>query len=158
MEENIFKKARLKAAKEDNRFKTAEAAAELLNISRERLYMIEQENPKKRRQEPTALDVVNMARVYNAPELCDFFCTHYCPIEMGSSPLMYSNLGEISAKLMASLHFLDNINDNIHGILADSRISENEKAEFKRIIQTLRELSYSADSLELWAKRNGFIE
>lgn len=158
MEENIFKKARLKAAEKDKRFKTAESAAqEIPDMTRERLYMIEQENPNKRQADPSPFDVAEMARAYHAPELCDYYCTHICPIGMGRSPLMYNNLGEISAKLMASLHFLENINDNIHSVLADSKITDNEKAEFKEILKTLRELSFSADSLELWAERNGFI-
>jgi len=29
--------------------------------------------------------------------------------------------------------------------------------DFKHIIETLKKMSYSADSLELWAKKNGYI-
>lgn len=159
MKENIFKQARLKAAETDDRFKTAERAAdELPTISRERIYMIEQEDPHKRHIDPTPYDVTEMAKTYNAPELCDYFCTHLCCIGKDRSPLLYGNLGEISAKLMSSLHFLEEANDKIHRILADSKVTENEKAEFQKIIKTLRDISYSADSLELWAKKNGFVE
>lgn len=69
---------------------------------------------------------------------------------------MYKNLGEISAKLMSALYFLENISDDVHRILADSEISDIEKDEFRQIIKTLRDLSYSADSLDLWAEKNGF--
>lgn len=159
MNENIFKKARLKAAEKDERFRTAESAAyELCDMSRERLYMIEQDNPNKRQADPSPFDVVEMSKAYAAPELCDYYCTQVCPIGMGQKQLMYSSLGEISAKLMSALHFLENVNDEIHSILADSKIADDEKAEFEKIIKTLGDISYSADSLELWAKKNGFYK
>ncbi len=159
MTKNIFKYARLKAAETDERFKTAESAAFVLpDMSRERLYMIEQDNPNKRQTDPTPFDVVEMSRAYHAPELCDYYCTQICPVGMGQAQLMYKSLGEISARLMSSLHFLEGVNDDIHSILADSKITEEEKHDFLKIIETLRALSYSADSLELWAKKNGFIE
>ena len=59
---------------------------------------------------------------------------------------------------MSALHFLENANDEIHRILADSKVADNEKNEFINIIRTLRDISYSADSLELWAKKNGIID
>lgn len=159
MVKNIFKTARLKAAEKDERFRTAESAAlELHDMSRERLYMIEQEDPNKRQADPSPFDVVEMSKAYSAPELCDYYCTQICPIGMGRTQLMYGSLGEISAKLMSALHFLENANDEIHRILADSKVTADEKAEFRNIIQTLRDISYSADSLELWAKKNGIID
>lgn len=81
MAENIFKEARLRAAKNDERFRTAESAAIVLhNMSRERLYMIEQENIRKRQVDPSVYDVVEMANAYSAPELNDYYCTNICPI------------------------------------------------------------------------------
>lgn len=159
MAENIFKQARLKAAEKDGRFKTAaKAAFELHDMSREKLLMIEQEDSNKRQADPSAFDVVEMSQAYGAPELCDYYCTQICPIGMGRTQLIYGSLGEISARLMSSLHFLENANDEIHRILADSKVTDDEKAEFRSIIQTLRDFSYSADSLELWAQKNGIID
>ena len=159
MAENVFKRARLKAAEKDDRFRTAESAAlEMHDMSRERLYMIEQENPEKRQIDPSVYDVVEMARAYSAPELCDYYCTQICPIRAGAEPLMYQNLGEISAKLMSALHFLQNISDPIHRILADSNVTGAEREEFRQIVSILRDISYSAASLDLWAKKNGFKE
>ena len=108
MTENIFKQARLKAAEKDERFKTAEKAAfELHDMSRERLLMIEQDDPSKRQADPSVFDVVEMSKAYKAPELCDYYCTQICPIGMGRTQLMYGSLGEISAKLMSAIHFLE---------------------------------------------------
>ncbi len=158
MAENVFKKARLKAAQTNERLKKAESAAEeLAVISRERMYMIEQEDPRKRTADPTPYEVTEMAKLYGAPELCDYYCSHLCAIGKGRSPLMHNDLGEISARLMSAMHFLEKVSDNIHEILADSKVTDDEKAQFVQIVRTLRELSYSADSLELWAKKNGYM-
>lgn len=158
MSVNVFKQARLKAAQTDARLKSAEgAAAEIGTVSRERMYMIEQEDPRKRSADPTPYEVTQMAKLYGAPELCDHYCTHLCAIGEGRVPLMCDELGEIAAKLMSSLHFLEKVSDNIHEVLSDSKVTEDEKAQFVQIIRTLRELAYSADSLELWAKKNGYV-
>ena len=49
-------------------------------------------------------------------------------------------------------------NDRIFAILEDGQISENEREEFSNILKTLEKISYSAGSLELWAKKIGFEE
>ena len=97
-----------------------------------------------------------MAKVYDAPELYNYYCTNECPIDCNSQPFIYDDLDKISVRLMSALHFLENANDRIYAILEDGVISENEKEEFENILSTLEKISYSADSLELWAKKNGF--
>ena len=159
MSNNVFKEARLRAAESNDSFRSAESAAGVLHeMSRERLLKIEQDDPTKKQMDPTRFDVLEMANAYGAPELLDYYCTEICPFGIGKKPLMYNNLGEISAKLMSSMHYLDNVSDDIYRILEDSVVSENEKKEFAHIIKTLRDISYSADSLELWAKKNGYID
>ena len=59
---------------------------------------------------------------------------------------------------MTALHMLQNANDTIYRILEDGKISDDEKQDFANVIETLKKLSYSADSLELWAKKNGLAE
>ena len=55
---------------------TREKAAELLEfISEDRLERIENE-----KSEPAPEDVIRMAEVYKAPELCNYYCSHECPI------------------------------------------------------------------------------
>ena len=99
-----------------------------------------------------------MSELYGAPELRDYYCTHQCPIKLGEKPLLHGDLSEISASLMSSMHFLGNANDRIYRILGDSVISDDEKAEFRNIMSTLRDIAYSANSLLLWAERNGLDE
>ena len=149
-EENIYRLARKKAAEENPLLKSLDSAQNLLCVDRQRLLKIE--NGQKA---PEPADVAAMAELYNAPELRNYYCAKECPLGCDSKPFIYDDLDKISVRLMSALHFLENANDRIYAILEDGEISENERAEFKNILQTLEKISYSAGSLELWAKKNG---
>ena len=156
--DNIFKATRLKAAKTKPVLSSIDSAASELHMPRAKLGRIEQEDPDKHQEMPSEYDIIEMIKVYDAPELKDHYCENCCPLGEGREPLMYENLGMISAKLFSSLHFLDRASDVMHTILADSVISEDEKEEFEKILEILKSISYSADSLELWARKHGFEE
>jgi hypothetical protein len=161
MSENIYKEARLRAAEENEELKTLESAHEVLLITKEKLGQIEQTDPKKKMASPNPDDVASMARVYNAPELCYYYCSSECPIgamKRGDGEVVLSdNLAEISTSLMSALHFLDRANDEIHRILADSTVSDDERTKFREIMKTLSDISSGVQSLEIWAKRHGIM-
>lgn len=161
MEENVYKKARITASKKKHiaGISSAAVACHQLYISREKLLHIEQEDDEKVQEIPDPAEVIRMAELYDAPELLNYYCSCQCLIGEATKrkPLMHDSLSEISTLLMSAIHFMNNANDKIHLILKDSVISENEKSEFKRILTTLKEISYSVDSLELWAKKNDII-
>ena len=96
-----------------------------------------------------------MAEVYHAPELCNQYCTGQCSIGCKSETLLYDDLNQISAHLMAALHFLEGANDSIYEVLEDGKITEDEQSEFAHILQTLDKITYGAQSLKLWAQKNG---
>lgn len=153
MKENIYRAARKKAAQENPLLNSLETAQDELCIDRLRLLKIE--NGQKC---PNPEDIESMAKVYGAPELRNYYCTKECPLGCDEQPFIYDDLDKISVRLMSALHFLDNANDRIYAILEDGEISENERAEFNTILETLNKISYSAGSLELWAQKNGFGE
>ncbi len=151
MKENIYREARKKAAQDNPLLNSLETAQDELCIDRLRLMKIE--NGQKC---PNPDDIASMSRIYNAPELRNYYCTKECPLGCNEQPLIYDDLDKISVRLLSALHFLENANDRIYAILEDGQVSENERAEFAKILGTLNKLSYSAESLELWAKKNGF--
>ena len=151
MKENIYRAARKKAAQENPLLNSLETAQDELCIDRLRLLKIE--NGQK---SPNPEDIESMAKVYDAPELRNYYCTKECPLGCDEKPFIYDDLDKISVRLMSALHFLENANDRIYAILEDGEISENERAEFGNILETLNKISYSAGSLELWAEKNGF--
>lgn len=151
MKENIYRTARKKASEKNPDLKSLDTAQDIVCIDRLRLLKIE--NGQKC---PNPEDIVAMAKVYDAPELCNYYCTNECPIDCNSQPFIYDDLDKISVRLMSALHFLDNANDRIFAILEDGQVTENEREEFENILATLHKISYSAGSLELWAKKHGF--
>lgn len=153
MKENIYRTARKNAAQENPLLNSLDTAQDILHIDRQRLLKIE--NGQKC---PEPADIVAMSKAYNAPELCNYYCTNECPIDCDSQPFIYDDLDKISVRLMSALHFLQNANDRIFTILEDGIIHDYEREDFKRILDMLNKISYSAGSLELWAKKNGFEE
>lgn len=151
MNENIYRAARKKAAQDNPLLNSLETAQDVLCVDRLRLLKIE--NGQKT---PDPDDIAAMSKAYNAPELRNYYCTKECPLGCNDQPLIYDDLDKISVRLLSALHFLENANDRIYAILEDGQVSENERAEFSNILETLSKISYSAGSLELWAKKNGF--
>ena len=76
MSDNIYKEARLRASKDNDRLKTLESAHDELHITKEKLGQIEQTDPNRKSTSPNPDDVVTMAKVYNAPELCYYYCSN----------------------------------------------------------------------------------
>ena len=150
MEENRYRLARKQAAEKNRLLNNCDSAQDIVHIERTRLIAIE-----KDQKVPYPEEVLTMSEVYGAPELCNQYCTSQCAIGRKSKPLIYQDLNEVSVQLMSALHFLQNTNDRIFSILEDGEISEEEQTDFKKILQTLDKISYGAQSLKLWAEKNG---
>lgn len=153
MSENIYRAARKKAAQNNSLLNSLDSAQDVLHIDRLRLLKIE--NGQKC---PEPEDIVSMSEAYDAPELRNYYCSKECPIGCSAEPLIYDDLDKISVRLMSALHFLENAEDKIYSILEDGKVTENERPEFEGILDTLEKIAYSANSLQLWAKKNGFEE
>lgn len=150
MKENCYRRARKLAAAKNPLLNNCETAQDIVRIERTRLIAIE--NGQKT---PYPDEVARMAEVYHAPELCNQYCTGQCSIGCKSETLLYDDLNQISAHLMAALHFLEGANDSIYEVLEDGKITEDEQSEFAHILQTLDKITYGAQSLKLWAQKNG---
>lgn len=152
MEETKYRLARKRAAEHNSLLNSCDTAQDVVHIERTRLLSIE-----RGQKLPYPEEIVAMAQAYDAPELCDDFCTAHCPIRAGRTPLQHEDLNRISAQLMSALYFLQSANDMIFGILEDGAVTPDELDAFRKALQLLGKVSYSTQSLELWAKKNGLI-
>ena len=152
-EENIYRAARKRAAEKNPLLNSLDTAQDVLCIDRLRLLKIE--NGQKT---PEPEDVASMAKVYDAPELKNYYCSKECPLGCDEQPFIYDDLDKISVRLLSSLHFMEKANDRLFEILEDGEVSEDQRKDFIRILDTLKKVSYSVNSLELWAEKNGFEE
>ena len=129
---------------------TREAAAEQLAfISSDRIEKIE--NAKSL---PHPDEILAMADCYKNPALCNYYCSHECPIGQEYVPEVKSKeLSQITLEMLASLNSLDKQKARLVEITVDGIISEDEMEDFKKIQEQLEYISMAIDSLQLWVQK-----
>ena len=129
---------------------TREKAAELLEfISEDRLERIENE-----KSEPAPEDVIRMAEVYKAPELCNYYCSHECPIgRKYVPPIEMTELPENILEPVASLNAVYPLTNRLIEISRDGQISEDESPDFSNIQENLEKVSLAIEALQLWVEK-----
>ena len=151
-EKNIYVEAR----KQSN-LTQAKASEAMQTISEDRLARLETEKITM-----TPNDVLEMANAYKRPDLCNYYCTHECPIGKNTlSEIKPQQLSNIILKMIASLNTIETEKNALIEITSDGQISENELKDFARIQMKLNEISSTVESLKLWVKEmiaNGSID
>lgn len=129
---------------------TREAAAEQLEfISSDRIEKIESE-----KSFPHPDEILAMADCYKNPSLCNYYCSHECPIGQEYVPEVKSKeLSQITLEMLASLNSLDKQKARLIEITVDGIISDDEMEDFKRIQEQLEYISMAIDSLQLWVQK-----
>lgn len=129
---------------------TREAAAESLEfISSDRIEKIESEKSL-----PHPEEILAMADCYKNPALCNYYCSHECPIGQEYVPeVTFKELSQITLEMLASLNSLEKEKNRLIEITVDGIISEDEKKDFEKIQAQLSQISLAIDSLELWVQK-----
>ena len=124
-----------------------EAAAERLGfVSDDRIEKIENEKSIAHPDE-----VLAMAEVYKNPSLCNYYCSHECPIGIKYVPEIKSkDLSQITLEMLATLNRLTKDKERLIEITVDGELSEDELSDFHKIKQELEKMSMAIDSLNLW--------
>lgn len=126
---------------------TRDKAEELMEyVSAERIEKIESEKTL-----PHPDEVMKMAEVYKAPTLCNYFCTHECPIgEKYVEEVTMKDLSQITLETLAALNSLDKAKARFIDITVDGEISEDELPDFLKIQEEMGKIASTVDSLKLW--------
>lgn len=137
---------------------TREEAADLLEIiTADRIEKIENE-----RIEPQPYDVLVMSQGYKKPSLCNYYCSHECPIGKQYVPeVQVKELSAIVLEMLASLNAANKQKDRLIEITADGKISGDEIDDFIYIQEELERISITVETLQLWAEKmlaNGVID
>lgn len=146
---NIFYKARCEAAKHNEQLSSREGAADIMSIDRGRLYRIESGIAN-----PYPEEIHLMADLYNAPELENYFCTNMCPLGCNIPKIDLEELDRVALKALSTFRKVEGTKETLLDITADGVISEDEKADMRKVLENLDELVQVAQSLKLWAKKN----
>ena len=129
---------------------TREAASENLKfISADRIEKIESEKSL-----PHPDEILAMADCYKNPSLCNYYCSHECPIGQEYVPeVKLKDLSQITLETLASLNALEKEKNRFIEITVDGVISDDEKEDFERIQNQLAQISLAVDSLQLWVQK-----
>jgi transcriptional regulator with XRE-family HTH domain len=151
-DKNIYQKAR-----ESNGLTRLEAAELLEYISEDKIEKIESGKALPRPEE-----VMTMAKAYKTPELCNYYCSHECPIgEKYVAPAEVKDLSQITLEMLATLNTLNVEKNRLIEITVDGKITEEELDDFERIRTQLAGMASAISSLSLWvdkALESGKIE
>ena len=126
---------------------TRDAAAEKLGfISADRIEKIENEKSL-----PHPEEVLAMADCYKNPSLCNYFCSHECPIGIEYVPeIKAKDLSQITLEMLATLNKLTHEKERLIEITVDGELSEDQLPDFLKIKDQLEKMALAIDSLNLW--------
>ena len=129
---------------------TREAAAEVLEfVSTDRIEKIE-----SGKSLPHPEEILAMAKGYRAPDLCNYYCSHECPIGQEYVPeVKMKSLSQITLEMLASLNAMDKQKNRLIEITVDGEITEDEREDFEEIKEQLAQISMAIDSLQLWVQK-----
>ena len=126
-----------------------EYAAEMIGISDDKLERIENE-----KQHPNPQDVLIMSDVYQAPELCNYYCSRDCEIGRSYVPeVPKAELPGIILHLLDSVYAVEDIEKILVKITADNMIDESEVEDLANAQYTLERLSIMIEALQLCVER-----
>ena len=127
--DNVFYRARIAAASWNDRLGSREGASEVTGIDRTRLANIELGTIN-----PHPEEVLMLSDTYNAPELQNHFCSHLCPLGIGTiSPIELEELERVTLQLISAMKSLPEVKDGIIDIAADGVIDAKEKPRIRRL-------------------------
>ena len=140
-EKNIYRQSR------ENAGLTREEASELIGCMSPNL--IEKIENGKVTIAPE--HVLQFSIHYKDPSLCNYYCSHDCPLGQEYVTQVDSkNLEQISLEILNDLNTLVNEKDKLIGIAVDGDITEDEFEYFRRIHDQLTKMEQAIDSLQLW--------
>lgn len=148
--DNIFYQARVEAMERNQVFSSREKASDLIGIDRTRLARIELSEVI-----PYQEEVKMIAQAYDKPELCNQYCTTICPLgSITTKKVKVRNLDRLILNTLGALNDVSDLKDSLIDISEDGLVDEEEREEFKRILNALSQISETAQSLDLWARKN----
>lgn len=126
-----------------------EAGALMPGVSSDRIEKIE-----SGKSLPHPDEILAMSECYRTPELCNYYCSHECPIgKIYVSEVRLKDLSQITLEVIASLNTLESEKNRLIEITVDGKISDDELSDFRTIQKKLAQISDSVSSLQLWVDK-----
>ena len=131
----------------ENRDLTRDGAEELLGfVSADRIEKIESGKAL-----PHPDEVLAMETAYRNPELCNYYCTHECPIGEKYVPeAKLKDLSQITIEILASLNAMEKEKNRLIEISVDGRVNDFERKDFDVILEKLNTIDRSIQAMRIW--------
>lgn len=128
-----------------------EAAAEAMSfVTSDRIEKIEYETSA-----PHPEEILAMADCYKNPSLCNYYCSHECPIGQEYVPeVKVRDLSQITLELLANINGLSREKERLIEITVDGEISPDEMDDFRRIQENLDKMALTIDTMKLWVNHS----
>lgn len=137
-------------SRENMEYSRAAASEKMKYISADRIEKIESEKSL-----PQPEEVLAMAECYKNPSLCNYYCSHECPIGREYVPeVKTKELSQITLEMLASLNKLSSKKDRFIEMTVDGEISPDEMPDFIALQEDLEKMSLIIDSLNLWVNNS----
>ena len=99
-------------------------------------------------------EVIVMADKYQAPQLCNYYCSNECEIGKQYVPeIRIKDLSQIVLEMLASLNSVKKRQERLIEITADGLIDDAEIEDFIQIQEDLEKISITVETLQLWAEQ-----
>ncbi len=138
-----------------SREKTADEIARIEDgkysyLDKYRLVKIEDESVKTQPE-----DIVALSKVYNQPELRNYYCCHQCDIGKIDAPeVVYKDsVHEILVNMAISLESVNNKKMRLMEILADGKVDSTEIVDLGKILEELEKISMTIEAIQLWCEK-----
>lgn len=148
---NRYYLARMEAAKGNEVLCSRDMASERTGIDRKRLQRIEIGT-----LDPYPEEVMLMADEYHAPELCNYHCTHSCPIGRRMVPV--ADLYELDRLCVRFLHAVEGMRGKGEMLLAiaeDGKLSPEEMPSLLEIVEAANKVSAVGYALRIYLEKHG---
>jgi len=135
----------MEAAKWNDKLNSREGAAEVTGLDRTRIAYIELETVN-----PYPEEILILSDCYNAPELCNHYCSRMCPLGRHTvEPLEVKELEAATLQLLSAIRSLPKITDDLVDIVEDGKIDDSEQADMEAILRQLKQAASKINALEL---------
>lgn len=135
-------------SRENMGYTREKASEELRHISADRIEKIESEKSL-----PHPDEILTMSECYKTPTLCNYYCSHECPIGQQYVPeVPVKDLSKIILEMLASLNSLNKKKDRLIEITSDGVIHDDEIYDFVVIQNELEKISIAVEALQFWVE------
>lgn len=99
-------------------------------------------------------EIVYMAKAYDHPELCNYYCLNSCEIgKTFGRESTVKDLAHIAVDTLTSLNKLDASRIRLLEIVEDDKVTEDEMEDFVQIRSMIEKIASTADSLKFWMEK-----